>query len=68
MTFVVKFGVNIQNTREDINENVGCKLENVVTTPKKTINNISTTFLQDIALQLFIVEEMKLTSSTSFST
>ena len=44
LTFMVKFGVNIPNTSGEINGNVAWKLENVVTTLNKTINNISTIF------------------------
>ncbi len=45
MTLVVKFGVHIPNTLGEINGNVAWKLENVVTTQNKTINNISIFFL-----------------------
>ncbi len=41
---MVKFGVNILNTLGAINGNDAWKLENVVTTLNKTINNISTFF------------------------
>ncbi len=34
LTFVVKFGVNISNTLEEINRNVAWKLENVVITTR----------------------------------
>ncbi len=52
------FGVNIQNTLGEINGNVAWKLENVVTTLNKTINNITQfspiTFLkQNASLQFF---------------
>ncbi len=43
-TVVVKFCVNIQNTLVDINRNVAWKLENMITTLYKTINNISTIY------------------------
>ncbi len=36
--------MNIPNTLEEINGNVAWKLENVVTTLNKTINNTSTLF------------------------
>ena len=39
---MVNFSVNTQNTLGEINGNVAWKLENVVTTLNKTINNIST--------------------------
>ncbi len=44
LTFVVKFGVNISNTLGEINRNVAWKLENVVTTLNKTINNMNIIF------------------------
>ncbi len=44
LTFVVKFGVNSPNTLGEINRNVAWKLENVVTTLNKTINNIRMIF------------------------
>ena len=44
LTFVLKFGVNIPNTSGEINVNIAWKLENVVTTLNKAINNISTIF------------------------
>ncbi len=42
--FVLKFGVSIPNTLGKINGNDAWKLENVVTTLNKTINNISAIF------------------------
>ena len=44
LTFVLKFGVNIPNTLGEINRNVAWKLESVITTLNKTINNKSTIF------------------------
>ncbi len=41
---MVKVGVSIPNTLGEINGNAAWKLENVVTTLNKTINNISTIF------------------------
>ena len=44
LTFVMTFGVNIQNTLGEISEKIAWKLEQVVTTLNKTINNISSIF------------------------
>ncbi len=44
LTFVLEFGVSIPNILGEINGNVAWKLENVVTTLNKTINNISSIF------------------------
>ncbi len=58
LTLVVKFGVNIPNTLGDINGNVAQKLENVVTTLNKAINNNKHNFLlvllkRNTSLQFF---------------
>ncbi len=57
LTFVVKFDVHFPNNLGEINGNVAWKLEHVVTTLNKTINNISIIFYyyfqRDIRLQLF---------------
>ncbi len=54
---MVKFGVKIPNTVGKINGNVAWKLENVVTTLNKTINNIDTispiTSKRNTSLQFF---------------
>ncbi len=70
----MKFGVNIPNTSGEINENVVWKLESVVTTLNKIINNISTFFSYYSQMRykfasFFIVDEIfrwKLILSGSF--
>ena len=44
LTLVVKFGASIEDTLGEIIGNVAWKLENVVTTLNRTINNISIIF------------------------
>ena len=44
LTFVLNFGADVPNTLGEINRNVAWKLETVVTTLNKTINNVSTIF------------------------